>query len=600
MIANGVDAATAPRSAMLHEGGFVGRLVQGSTPRLEAWPTPRTYRSCQALNSGFIANRAALTAELSLGAAATRVDDSEIFVAAFERWGDGLQRRVIGEYCVAIFDTRAVSLLLTHDALGMRPVFYSDRRGSLAFASHLEALPALTGLRDLDEAWIGDYLAFGKHPGSSTVYASVSVLEPGRSLRWSRSGLSNKSTWSFNELKPRTNSHKSDNEERFRNLLCEAVTTAREGKTWAELSGGLDSSSVVCAALQAGTRDLEALSIVYSRSNTADEREWMQALLSERPIPWRVLDGDEAQPFSELPDRLLPQPSSTVLNWKLFRKYRELAQTNDVRVILTGTGGDNVLFAPPVKPVYLADWLLKFDLRKIYRELHLWQDGEAKRRSLRHLFMENAARPLMQYARGRSLMIEGNDKRICPWIAPDFQKRLNLKPANVAGASPRMRSVGDQYTYERFWMQSLDATSSWNLLAIDFQFRAPLLYRPLVEFMYALPWREKILPGQDRVLQRSALKGILPERIRTRRNKRSTDEAIFAGLLGNREAYALLTENPLIVSRGYVQGAAWKEAVSRARFGVVHAVPSLLAAASLELWLREFERFDASSLATPI
>jgi hypothetical protein len=105
--------------------------------------------------------------------------------------------------------------------------------------------------------------------------------------------------------------------------------------------------------------------------------------------------------------------------------------------------------------------------------------------------------------------------------------------------------------------------------------------------MSALPWAEKIRPGRDRVLQRRALQGRIPEVVRTRSIKSGTAEVIARGLLENPAAFRLLTEKPLIAQLGFVDEDRWTHTVSVARFGMFRALPSFLASACLEFWLRQ-------------
>jgi asparagine synthase (glutamine-hydrolysing) len=112
----------------------------------------------------------------------------------------------------------------------------------------------------------------------------------------------------------------------------------------------------------------------------------------------------------------------------------------------------------------------------------------------------------------------------------------------------------------------------------------------LVEFMYALPPQQQVAPGRDRLLQRRALTGILPEEIRARRTKSGPAQAIYQGLRANRDVYQLLTDRPLLAQRGYVDQAAWRAAVQAAQFGVVRSSAAFEAAVSLELWLRQREK----------
>jgi asparagine synthase (glutamine-hydrolysing) len=577
----------------LARDGFAARLTLGTPPLFESWPAPAWHGDYAVVFCGFIANRSSLTEALGLFADRATTD-GQIFAAACARWGSDLPHHVLGEYCVVVFDRRGDKLLATHDALAVRPLFHTqDERGFIC-ASHLGALMRRIGPRALDESWVHDYIAFGIPTRSQTVYRGVRALGIGRSLtlkvRAITPLLSETDSWCFGTRKQTVKAGSRELEERFRFLLAEGIATATEGRTWAELSGGLDSSSVVCAAVQHGHLDLELVSIVYPLSKTADEREFMEELLRQHRLPWHTLDADAAPAFSMMPDRNLASPTPTALNWRLFRQYELLMQQRGVRTVLTGVGGDNVLFGPPARPVHIADRLRTGRLSGITGELRAWQQADPAPRSLLHMFIEHGLKPLFRHTMRRSLVVEKTEIDACSWLGEALRTGQNLDLRRPPGAQRRFRSVYEQFFYEQVWMTSIDAHLSWNQLGTCFEHRAPILYRPLVEFMFSLPSAEQVRPGQDRILQRRALRGILPEQIRTRRTKRTSDEAILLGLRRSPEAYALLTERPHIVERGYVDPKAWKEAVSMARFGHVRGMRGFLAAASLEFWLRQSKR----------
>lgn len=288
--------------------GFLAWIIGAHPPQFGASSLPESYDSCQVLCHGYIAQRKDLATDLVGAASASSASDAQVFAAAYRRWGTALQEHVLGEYCVAVFDERCECLFATNDALALRPLFYTISGERFAVASHLDALAEWTGDRGVDEEYVGDYLAWGQHFGCRTIFRGIRRLAGGHSLRWTAGDLAEFRTWSLEKVQPARYRTETEYDERFRELLSEGIRSASSGKTWAELSGGLDSSSVICSAVEAGVADLQAISFVYPQSRTADEREWMEAVISKHRMPWHVLDADAAQPFSALPDRFVPEP----------------------------------------------------------------------------------------------------------------------------------------------------------------------------------------------------------------------------------------------------------------------------------------------------
>ena len=134
--------------------------------------------------------------------------------------------------------------------------------------------------------------------------------------------------------------------------------------------------------------------------------------------------------------------------------------------------------------------------------------------------------------------------------------------------------------------------ASQNQDPLGFELRHPFMHRPLVEFVLAVPWQQQLHPGADRLLQRRALAGILPEKVRRRRSKTIFDQPTFEGLRQGEAWTRILTDNPRIVQLGIVEGKKWTKAVSQARMGLTHHVQQFIAASTLEFWLRQVEELD--------
>jgi hypothetical protein len=170
---------------------------------------------------------------------------------------------------------------------------------------------------------------------------------------------------------------------------------------------------------------------------------------------------------------------------------------------------------------------------------------------------------------------------------------MRLDQRTTASPISRCRCIGQQFHAERIASVGFAPTVAWEPNAARIEFRKPYLYRPLVEFVLAVPPEQILRPGQDRVLQRRALKGILPERIRQRRCKASTVEACIEGLRDKSPWTELLLVRPRLVERGYVDGRLWREAVNQARYGQMRSMKHFMAAAVIELWLRQLEETKA-------
>jgi asparagine synthase (glutamine-hydrolysing) len=571
--------------------------VQGTS--LICHPAAERYQRYQVLWRGYLANRDEILREAERRRTPlSGSSEGEFFALAYHWWGDAMQSRLIGEYSVAIFDGSTASLFLTHDALGLAPMFYCHKSGSVLFSSHLEDLVLTTGGSDLDEEYIADYVADCTYSSERTPYRAIQRLGFGCSLTYRSDRIAVRRTWDLSEAQALTGKGR-DYEDRFLTILSEGVTSAlrAQGPVWSELSGGLDSSTVACMAARSGAGTLDAISLVYSRYARADESKWMRLVLDQHPMPWHRLDGDDLLPYSEVPDRFLAEPGLPMIDWSWRRRYEELASEHGVAAVLTGQGGDFVLFGNGTQPYYLADLARTLKPCHLFSELSRWRKADRQKRSLLYWLVNYVFGPLVSYARRRPLRAIWRPTT-SPWIHPEYAGNMALDERGRRNASSDHRSV------ERYWFMERLSTlcgriANLNQMPQTFEFRHPLLYRPLIEFMLSLPAHQKFDPEMDRSLQRRALKAILPEPLRLRRDKTIFDQPCYEGLRTGKVWSRLLTDSPRVVDRGIVDPVLWTQAVEQAKLGHTHFLPQFEAVATLEIWLRQFENLKAGAPAGP-
>jgi len=558
------------------------------------------HAGCTVLFRGFLANEAALLAEL--GSSADReAGEPAIAAHAYRRWGDGVQQRLLGEYALVLFDAREGTALLTHDALGLAPLFYRERPGELSFATHLLDLAALSSGDDLDPDYFADYLATGYITTARTPFASIRRLLPGMTLRWSPSGTTLRRTWDLAAVGTLPRLAAAEYEARLLELLTEGVRSSmdRHGPTWTSLSGGLDSSTVACLAAREPAARTGAFSLVIPDYPEANEEAWMREVIREYGIPWHPIDIGSALPFSQPPDGFTGEPSASIFHAAVRKKTNELLAQHGVATVLTGDGGDAILgtFSGSV-PTHLADPLFSGDVVSAIRGVRDWRRKEGHTRSLSFWISRALLMPVSSHLRGKQIKSEP-PLPPPPWLDEEYARRVRLSDRNWRRVATRCATPGAQEIWDTIWMGSLSMAAG-AATHETYAVRTPLLYRPLVEFMQAIP-RELILrPRCDRYLQRRALKGILPERIRRRAGKAVGTWPFVEGLRRSPAWMDLLCENPRIVSLGITSREAWRAAVHQAAVGQTYGDRYFLTAAAFEIWLQGFEAWRRANRAAAV
>ena len=233
----------------------------------------------------------------------------ELVLAAYKARGPRCLREVLGDFAVVIFDSRTQVLVAARDAFGVKSLFVGSRGRILTLSSELELVH---DSEVLDDEFVADFLLGGDPGPERTIWSDSSAIPQGSVLTVSNGRSGVERYWTPHRFEPRESSDEKDVAEKevaeFRALLTEAVRVRLTPgqQTWAELSGGLDSSSVVCLAQAHGCGRVDAelagtVSIV-DQLGTGDERRYAKFVLDRcglrnetilDPWPWQ----DDGQPL---------------------------------------------------------------------------------------------------------------------------------------------------------------------------------------------------------------------------------------------------------------------------------------------------------------
>jgi asparagine synthase (glutamine-hydrolysing) len=370
-----------------------------------------------------------------------------------------------------------------------------------------------------------------------------------------------------------------DYEEHFRMLFRDAVRARlrTDRPAWAFLSGGLDSSSIVCvaddliAAGDAQARILHTITYVYDPSPATGERSFTMEVDRRRGQGSHYLDLAEYPYLRPRPAEGPPVPYLLDASVGLVDAQKALMGRLGGHVVLSGSGGDEMLGNSRRGDLVAADLLRHGEFRAFGRALKQWSVS-LRRPAIALLWQALAAVP----SRRARPFSTGNP----PWLDPAFVD-LVAEPASVA----RMRA-------HQTWPSGLHSVvartaqqdyGSW----CGCEVRYPFLDRRLVEFCLSIPLDQLTRPGETRSLMRRALRGIVCERILTRRSKNAPARPIGAAVEREWQRLSQLFSRPLVEQYGLASGSALKEALRRARHGTERFLGLLVITIVLEEWLRQ-------------
>jgi len=182
------------------------------------------------------------------------------------------------------------------------------------------------------------------------------------------------------------------------------------------------------------------------------------------------------------------------------------------------------------------------------------------------------------------------------WLNADFVLRMNMDLRNLGPNIDFVISRPSDLEQFRSFLSAARTVSNGAFRDRGFIETAhPYLDLRLVEFLFSIPFDQKVRPGQTRSLMRRALQDLLPGKVLIRRSKRGPEEAFFRAVRREWPWLRLLFEKPLVCSRGYMNARRLQAALDRARHGCELQSFALIKTISLEFWLRALEQRGSSA-----
>lgn len=329
-------------------------------------PMPRADgRLCITYN-GEVYNFQVLRTELeALGERFRSQSDTEVILAAYDRWGTACLDRFVGMFAFGLWDAPKKRLFLARDRLGKKPLYYARYAGRFAFASELKALLQDPDFpREIDPEALSLYLRFGYVPSPFSIYRAARKLPPAHfalwepesaSLRieryWDPVALAREGPLKIGEREA---------EERLESLLRDAVRLRMiaDVPLGAFLSGGIDSSLVVALMQESSARPVKTFTIRFENSafDEADHAAAVARHLGTEHAEETCTASAMRDVLDKLPD-MFDEPfadSSAIPTYVVSRMTRR-----HVTVVLSGDGGDELFFGYPRYVLNArARWLL--------------------------------------------------------------------------------------------------------------------------------------------------------------------------------------------------------------------------------------------------
>ena len=596
---NGVLAPYGPDGSNKHEDADAVLLYHAFyTTRESCLETqPHVTRSGFVVTwDGRLDNRNQLLDGLRNGLPST-APDVALAGAAYEEWGERCFAKLVGDWAVSIWDPRDRSVILARDPFGARHLFYLLERNQLTWSTILDPLVLHSGHRvQIDKEYVAGWLAFSP-AAHRTPYVGICAVPPSSFVSFRNGKAKARKYWDFDSSKRIRYRSDAEYEEHFRNAFAESVKRRLRSHTpvLSELSGGMDSSSIVCMADVliarglAETSRLDTVSYFNDAEPNWNERPYFVEVEKKRGRTGCHINVG-LQDISELganPPHFTAIPGSYNPPSDFTHQFAHCMSSQGNRVLLCGIGGDEVTGGVPTPTPELADLLVRAQFGLLAHQLRAWALN--KRKPWLHLFFETVKEFFP-----RSLMAVPEYKRPAVWLNAHFVQQNRLA---LAGYEPRLKVFGSLPSFQ----MNIDTLNglrgqlgyfcSSNPL---YEKRYPYLDRDLLEFLYAIPREQLIRPGQRRSLMRRALVGIVPDAILQRRRKAFVSRAPVAALKQDWGEVVKMSHNMLSEQIGIIDANGFLRAIQDACLGKEVPLCSLLRTLVLEAWLRGLGSLEKS------
>ena len=405
--------------------------------------TPESLHEVQPLTSpsgllcltfdGRIDNREELKSEMEAKSASLRDDtDAELVLRAYELWGEDCAAKLLGDFAFAIWDASRQHLYCARDILGLKPSYYFHDGKIFLFASELaQILEDRTISREINEGMVGEFLSMRVTNREETLYSVIYRLPPAHFLVVGPKKFRKKRYWDVDLQKQLHYGKPEEYSDQFFEIFREAVRCRMRsiGPVGAELSGGLDSSSVAVMAqwlLREGAvpaQRFETFSDVFPGLG-CDETPYIREVVGMWGFPSnRILPKVDCRKFAEEVRRHKYLPTDPT---GLFSEDRtEMQARQGFHVVLTGWGGDDWIAGDEYPH---ADLLRSLEIGARFQQVRSDRARLGLVKSCRH-FLNRGVLPLLPGSvraglrQIRSLTGRGS----IAWIPLEFATRIHLR-----------------------------------------------------------------------------------------------------------------------------------------------------------------------------
>lgn len=414
--------------------------------------------------------------------------DTEVLLHLYREEGERMVERLRGMFAFCVWDEAEQTALLARDPLGIKPLYWHEAQGRLAFASELRALTGSGMFKPTLEARaVRGFLETGTVPEPLTLVKQAQMLEAGHTLVWQMGAMKRRCFWRLNFGRE----FAGDPVQHTREALLDSVQHhfVSDVPVGIFLSGGIDSTAVLALAQETGHQGLGTFSITVD-DPAADEGE-----LARRTAKHFGSDHHEMRLDAEVARGLFceflqhtDQPSIDGLNTFT---VSSVAQQHGMKVVLSGLGGDELFGG-------YSSFTKIPQMRRLHPLLSrlpglptLLQKGKSQHRRMADYLRSSGAVPAAFLAL-RGIFSQNEAASLTAWITDLTDPYDQMEESNLA--DPRDQISALEIT--RYMRNQLLRDSDVMSMAHSLELRVPFVDRVLVEKVTSIPAAQRFLPNK--------------------------------------------------------------------------------------------------------
>lgn len=540
--------------------------------------------------NGEIYNYRELRSELQqLGCIFKSETDTEVILWAYRQWGLKCLNRFNGMWSFAIWDTVKKELFCARDRFGVKPFHYYFDGKTFVFASEIKALMRHPSIKRAPNCQvIYDFLIYGRvNHTNETFYKDIKQLPAAHYCLVNREGVKIERHWDVPDLE--FSGSIEEAAEEFNRIFEDSIRLRfrSDVEVASCLSGGLDSSSIVCAAdrlIKAGEvkteNRLNTFSLAFDFPQF-DERKWIGIVKNNADVDNYVVIPAEEDLVRHLSD-LIHVQEEPFGSTSIFGQYMVMKLINEhgIKVTLDGQGADEIMAGYlAYADSYFADLYLSGDSDRLNQQVKVY----CQKHGLSPEIAADRARRLAE-TRKFGRFIESNSKYLQKNFAQRYHHEISLPM--------KFGSFLQNHLHQDLTSTQLPALLRYedrNSMAFSIESRVPFLDYRLVEFVFSLPAEMKMRDSVTKLILRKAMHGILPPEIENRQDKMGfvTPESVWFRN-GLRQTFERLFNSQEIASRGIFDISRIQEEWEDYKVGRRNDSFLIWRIASVELWFRTF------------